>query len=207
MNTLVSLLQELLPELESYLNTTDDSRLDQFAAWLHRRTEPSEVSAEDQPLQEPDYFKRLAPLAQLPPLINRINYFIQLRAQQLLADLDPVRTQRDFVVLASIVNNQAPTKSDIAAVSLLELSTITEITRRLTQAKLVEEVPDALDRRTRRLKATPKGEQLFKKATERMEQVAPAIYEPLTVAEQTEFRRLLRMVNASQTAAFLRKSS
>ncbi|QMW01440.1 MarR family winged helix-turn-helix transcriptional regulator [Spirosoma foliorum] len=207
MHQLIALLQELLPQLEAYVQATDKPQLNSFAAWLHRRTDSRELPADEHLTHEPAYFRRLSPLTQLVPLANRIHYFTQLRAQQLLADLEPIRTQRDYVVLAIIVNNETPTKSDIAAISLLEMSTITEITRRLTQANLVDEAPDALDRRTRRLKATSQGEQLYKTASGRMEQLAPDVYEPLSVPERAELRRLLTIVNNAHTADLLRKNN
>ena len=204
MNDALRLLQELIPELAAYSSATDTPQLADFAAWLHRRTMPTEPTEELSP-QEPAFLNRLSPMMQLGPLVARLHYFSQLRAQQLLADLEPIATLRDFIVLAAIANNKAPTKSEIAATSLLELSTITEITRRLTQAGLVNEVPDVQDRRTRRLEPTPTGRGMLKIATQRIDQLSPYLYEPLTPPERAELRRLLSIVNAAHTSTLQRK--
>ena len=197
----LALLQELLPELATYCQTAQAPQLNDFAAWLHRRTNAPTATAQLPP-QEPAFLNRLSPFVQLGPLVARVQHFSQLRAQQLLAAVQPITSQRDFVVLAFIVNSRTPTKSEIANNSLLELSTITEVTRRLTQAGLVVEVADAQDRRTRRLQATPAGQALFSVATAQMQQLHPYIYEPLSVPEQTELHRLLSIVNAYLTREF-----
>ena len=207
MKDVLAVVQELLPELAAYAQTTDQVDLAGFAAWLHRRTAPAApTTPESFPHQEPAFLNRLSPLMQLGPLVARLQHFGQVRAQQLLADLEPITNQRDFVVLATIAHNETPTKSEIAGISLLELSMITEITRRLTQAHLVEEVPDPQDRRTRRLQITPAGRQLLQEAFKRMAQLGPYVYEPLTPEEQVELRRLLSLVNTAHTVA-LRKPS
>ncbi|MDJ0367482.1 MarR family transcriptional regulator [Hymenobacter sp. H14-R3] len=206
MNDAFALLQQLLPELATYAQTADNPQVADFAAWLHRRTALPAAPAAQLPPQEPAFLNHLSPLTQLGPLVARLQHFTHLRAQQLLADLVPITSLRDFIVLAAITNQAAPTKSEIAATSLLEMSTITEISRRLVQAGLVTEVTDPQDRRTRRLQVAPAGRRLFDKATARMEQLSPDLYEALTAGEQAELRRLLSLVNAAHTSAVGRKA-
>lgn len=136
----MALVQELPPEVAAYAQTTDELDLAGFAAWLHRRT--TAAAPATLPPQGPAFLNRLSLLTRLGPLVARLQHFAQLRAQQLLVDLEPISNQRVFMVLAAITTNDTRTKSEIAATSLLELSTITEITRRLTQADLVGKMAD-----------------------------------------------------------------
>lgn len=195
----LALLQDLLPELAAYQQAAPASAtVADFAAWLHQRTAPAAPPAQLPP-HEPAYLNRLDPLMQLGPLVNRIQYFAHHHAQQLLDGLAPIGSLRDFIVLAAITNNQSPTKSEVAAMCLLELSTITEITRRLAKATLISEVLDAHDGRIRRLAPTAAGKVLLQQATARIEELHPYIYASLSASEQDELRRLLSKVNARLT--------
>lgn len=195
----LALLQDLLPELAAYLPTAPAGTVADFAQWLHQRTAAAPPLA-DPPAQEPAFLNRMDPLMQLGPLVSRLQYFSHQQAQQLLAGLVPGLSVREFIVLAAITNNQTPTKSEIASLCLLELSTITEVTRRLTQAGLISEVPDAHDRRIRRLATSPAGQHLWQQASVRLAPLYPSLYSALSASEQTELRRLLGKVNAHLTS-------
>jgi DNA-binding MarR family transcriptional regulator len=128
------------------------------------------------------------------------DYFIHAAAQQQFAGL-PIAGIREFSVLALTSNDQTPTKSEIAADAQLELSTVTEVTRRLVQAGLVREVADPKDRRARRLQITPAGQAVYAQSRARLEEVSQHLYDPLAAPEQTELHRLLSILNTVHSAA------
>ena len=190
------LLQELISELERYGQTTSDLDLPAFAAWLHRRHEPPARAATLTPSHRvPQYLNTLPPLVQLVPLVVRLDHFTHAAAQQLLGDL-PIAGMREFSVLALVSGGQTPTKSEIAANTQLELSTVTEVTRRLVQTGLVVEIADPKDRRARRLQITPAGQAVYAQGRNRVEQLSQYLYNPLTATEQGELHRLLSILNA-----------
>ncbi len=205
MKTILPVLQQLISELDRYAQTTPEIDLAGFAAWLHQRHRPAVGLAGEPvvpPHREPQYLNTLPPLMQLVPLVMRLNYFTHAAAEQLLADL-PLAGIREFSVLSSIFGGQTPTKSEVAANAQLELSTITEVTRRLMQLGLVTEVPDPKDRRARRLKITPAGQAVFTQGKARVAQLSQYLYDPLTAAEQAELHRLLSVLNTVHSAQSL----
>lgn len=197
------ILQELISELGRYAQTTPDLDLPAFAAWLHRRHEPPvPAAAVTPPHREPQYLNTLPPLLQLVPLVVRLDYFTHAAAQRLLVDL-PIAGIREFSVLSLVSNGQTPTKSEIAANTQLELSTVTEVTRRLVQTGLVIEIADPRDRRARRLQITPAGQAVYTQGRIRVEQLSQYLYDPLTAPEQVELHRLLSLLNAVHSAQAL----
>ncbi|OGX82092.1 MarR family winged helix-turn-helix transcriptional regulator [Hymenobacter coccineus] len=202
MKNILPVLQQLISELERYAQATSEIDLAEFAAWLHQRHRPvGDLAGEAVvPLhREPQYLNTLPPLMQLVPLVTRLNYFTHAAAEQLLAGL-PIAGIREFSVLSSILGGQTPTKSEIAANAQLELSTVTEVTRRLVQTGLVTEVPDPKDRRARRLKITPAGQAVHTQGKALVAQLSQYLYDPLTAAEQTELHRLLSVLNTVHSA-------
>jgi DNA-binding MarR family transcriptional regulator len=146
------------------------------------------------PHREPQYLNTLPASLQLVPLVVRLDYFTHVGAQQLFTGL-PIAGIREFSVLALVTNHHTPTKSEIAANAQLELSTVTEVTRRLVQDGLVVEVADPKDRRARRLQITPAGQAVFTQGKIRLEQLSQHLYAPLTATEQAELHRLLSILN------------
>lgn len=202
MKTTLPVLQQLISELDRYAQTTPEIDLAGFAAWLHQRHRPAVSlagAAAVPPHRVPQYLNTLPPLMQLVPLVVRLNYFTHAAAEQLLADL-PLAGIREFSVLSSVSGGQTPTKSEIAANAQLELSTITEVTRRLVQLGLVTEVPDPKDRRARRLKITPAGQAVHTQGKARVALLSEYLYDPLTAAEQAELHRLLSVLNTVHSA-------
>lgn len=194
----LGIVQALLTELATYGATATEVTLPGFVAWLHQRlSPPPELPAPASP-QVPAFLTRLPPVAQLGPLVYRVQYFSVTYAQRLLADL-PLGDFREYIVLINFHGTGAPTRTEIATNSLLELSTITKVTHRMVRAGLLAEVPDPTDRRARRLQLTAAGEQVLVEARQRLLQLAPHIYEPLTPAERLELWRLLSLVNAHHT--------
>ena len=128
----------------------------------------------------------------------RLIYFTQAAVAPLFADL-PVPGLRECSVLGVAATGPAPTKSEIAATALIEFSTVTEVTRRLTKAGLLLETADAKDRRARRLQITPAGQRVYQETRTRLEQLSARLYGPLTDPDQEELRRLLRILNAVQS--------
>ncbi|UYZ61780.1 MarR family winged helix-turn-helix transcriptional regulator [Hymenobacter weizhouensis] len=196
-----TLLHTILDHLADYEGSTPEPTAAGFGAWLHAHTAPPEPGAELPYHAHPAYLNHMPPTHQLGPLLVRLSHFYHFHAQQALANL-PITSIREFGVMAAIGFQGTHTKSEVAALNLLELSTVTEVTRRLVQAGLLQETPDATDRRVRRLYLTPTGQAALEQATTRMEQLTTQLFSPLPPPDQLQLLRLLSPLNDIHTTQF-----
>jgi DNA-binding MarR family transcriptional regulator len=195
-----ALLQQLVGRFAEYDRRTEHPSLAEFGTWLAaRETAEPEPEVVDQERAQARYYDDLSPDMQPGALLGRLSHFAHRYAADILADL-PVGSIREFGVLAAVGYHGQPNKTEVAYTNLLELSTVTEVTRRLTLAGLLQELADATDRRTRRLQLTAEGQQALKAATERMRQLNARMFGPLPAPEQGQLLHLLRVLNEAHTA-------
>jgi DNA-binding MarR family transcriptional regulator len=107
--------------------------------------------------------------------VGRLTRFHASYARKVLADLD-LNNLDDFLYLNTLRQLKTPKKSELIYASVSEFSSGTEIIRRLMNLGLVREFPDAEDRRSKRLKITPKGAKLLEKCYDKMQELNFMVY-------------------------------
>ena len=201
-----ALLQQLIGQFAEYDRVTEHPSLTGFGIWLVAHTAEAPLEAGAWERVEGRYYDELSPDLQPGALLGRLSHFAHRYAADVLAGL-PVSSIREFGVLAAVGYHGHPTKTEVAATNLMELSTVTEVTRRLTQANLLQELADASDRRTRRLKLTTEGQRVLQEATQRMRQLNQRMFGPLPATEQGQLLHLLRALNEVHTAQLFAPAS
>ncbi len=115
--------------------------------------------------------------------LGRLTRFAEIYTKKALVDL-PINNMDEIVYLMILDEVGTPRKSDLINQHLSEFSTGVEIIRRLAKAGLVEEFPDADDRRTKRIRMTEAGKALLYGAYPKMSIVAKIVAGSLTEDEK-----------------------
>ncbi len=125
-------------------------------------------------LPPPESTAELPPEVLLAISLGRLTRFAEMYTKKALVDL-PVNNMDEIVYLMILDEVGTPRKSDLINQHLSEFSTGVEIIRRLVKAGLAEEFPDADDRRTKRVRLTPAGQQLLFEAYPKLNIVAQIV--------------------------------
>lgn len=171
-------LIEIIKQYSDYKVTEPLGTLPDFAAWLLVR--PNEIMpAEDQQLNR-----------DIGHYLNRINrysrHYVRLSLQAL-----PIKTLDEFTFMAVIQARQSPSKSEVYEATLTELTTGTQLLKRLISLGLVEEADDESDRRVKRVQLTPTGQLVYQKAFDQIGKECDLKVTPLSREERETLHRLL----------------
>jgi DNA-binding MarR family transcriptional regulator len=204
-----------------HAETTTNTRLQGFQVWLGaqmlKRTEHAAASATEQNTQQKTRHDRRNMMklnetvqaleqqaggrfhyalasnteTKISVLIGRMGRFAKFYAKKAL-NQQPVSTIDEFTFLASIRRAGMPTKTEVCVDNITELTTGTEILRRMIQAGFVEEFQDTFDRRVKRLRLTAAGTDVLLASFERLREVAQIVVGKLSEEKQ---RQLLEILN------------
>jgi DNA-binding MarR family transcriptional regulator len=158
--------------------------------------------------------KQMAPEWQLVPdisgqlviLIRKIGKFHIMYSNKALegTGLDQIE---EFGILVIIFNKKNPIKSEVIYDNLLELSSGTNMLIRLKKKGLIAEYPDNEDKRVKRLKLTPKGEETLTKAKVLVLQVANMMVNSLSDDDKQLCIQMLSPINARFSDIYLKQKS
>jgi len=153
--------------------------------------------------------KKVAPDWQLVPdingqlviLIRKIGKFHIMYSNKALegTGLDQIE---EFGILVIIFNKKNPIKSEVIYDNLLELSSGTNMLIRLKKRRLITEYADKEDKRVKRLKLTPKGEETLKKAKVLVLKVAGMMVNSLSDDDKQLCIQMLGPINARFSGIF-----
>lgn len=180
----ITLLQELLPHLDAYLNTPERAHgLADFASWLQETTEPP---------WEPPQTAHPSIDAQIGEYLYLLNRYIRAYSKAALKDA-PLASLDDFVLLMHL-NGEAQTKSAAIEQSQLDFNTGIGIIRRLLQQGILREFSDQADRRAKRITVTGSGKQVMEAVLAQMSKVITMVVGDLPASEkQALLRTLMRL--------------
>jgi DNA-binding MarR family transcriptional regulator len=100
--------------------------------------------------------------------------------------------QRGYQVLCAAVHGEATNQSALAQKLGIDRTVMTYLLDDLEAAQLVQRRPDPVDRRTRQIIATEKGEHTWQMAEQAMKAAEARVLSPIPQAEASTFRELLR---------------
>lgn len=193
------LLNELLPYLEEYEESMGKNQgLDGFAHWLvqHRS---KDVNKGANPNQKTDYTdpsnirEDINRDVEISTSLSSLYKFAKHYTKKVLIDT-PLKTMDDFGFMAALMRDDKMSKSELIRENLLEITTGTEIIKRLIREGLLHEESDPNDKRSKIVSATNKGKGLMYGLFTRMGDVAGIVTGHLSEEEKEEilvsFRKL-----------------
>jgi DNA-binding MarR family transcriptional regulator len=107
---------------------------------------------------------------------------------------------RGYQILVAAIQHQADGQGALAQRLGVDRTVMTYLIDDLEAAGLVERRPDPLDRRSRHIVATARGEQLWAATERRLQEVENHVLGPLSSEERATFRDMLQRLAARATA-------
>ncbi len=131
-------------------------------------------------------------------LIGRMARFAKFYVKKAMED-KPLSSLDEFTFLATIHRSGNPTKSEMCQENLTEITTGTEIMRRLIKAGFVEEFTDLNDRRVKRLRITDEGRKALFESFEYMRRISRMVVGTLTPQQKQELMAMLVSLDVFHT--------
>lgn len=175
-------LHRLLHFWESFEQETGRDDLSSFAHWLHRQHIREETSLPANRSQE-DTADQIAQA--VGGLYQHARHYIKTALRDV-----PLKGLFDFTFLATLEEAGDLRKSDLITANLIEFSPGMEVIRRLLRYGLIEDFDDPDDARSRRVRITAKGKEVFYQALPPMQQVTRLITGNLDQEERLQFLML-----------------
>lgn len=132
----------------------------------------------------------IRPEAQLGALVGRLAKYTHLYAKKAMQPLD-FNSIEDPVYLIALVQMGTPKKSELIYEMMAEFASGIDVVNRLVGMGLIDEFPDERDRRSKRLRITPKGIDAIQQCFPVMDRVADIAYSSLTGGEKAVLVQLL----------------
>ena len=139
--------------------------------------------------------------ARLGKGIGRLTRFSALYAKKALQDL-PLNNIEELIYLAHIQYMGQPKKSELIYEMLSEFPSGIDIIKRLAAMALVDEFPDAHDKRSKRLRITPEGQTVLAQCMPRLAQIGAMAFQPLRHLEKLMLAQLLEKLDDFHAAHY-----
>lgn len=197
------LLHELIDKLEDFENETSGNAFNMvsFSFWLKdnvtKNIKGDAVQQKDFSIKQ-DYTKEQSYEAHISSLISELYKYAKSYAKKAMNDSE-IKTLDEFGFLATLMVEESFTKTEIISRHLLEITSGTEILKRLNRSGYIEEFSDENDKRSKRVRITPQGQRLMFTLFEEMNKAAHIITGDLSEKEkETLLNLLLRLKNFHQ---------
>ena len=187
----IKLFRELLDHVESYEQKTNDVDIKEFSLYLRDRViggDPAERGSSFEPGQYQAY--KSYPEIEFSTLLTGLFRFAKHYMKKAFQGTS-LRTIDEFGFLASLLKEGDMLKNELINRHLLEISSGSEILKRLIKNGLVSEVPDATDRRAKRVFITEKGRQEIFQAFGDMHTVSEIVIGNLSQSELNDALSIL----------------
>jgi len=132
---------------------------------------------------------------------GRLSRFHASYARKALVDLD-LNHLDDFLYLNALSRLKNPKKSELIYENISEFSSGIEIIRRLIKLGLAKEFPDTLDRRSKRLRLTPKGQKVLIQCFTKMQELNFMVYRLLSTQDKELIYSMVRRLDKLHTDVY-----
>jgi DNA-binding MarR family transcriptional regulator len=140
---------ELVNLFEAFHVETGSDDIKEFSVWLNRRMyEPDKQKAKGVNNVEDNRF--------IVWNIHRLSKYFRWYAKSFL-NVNGLNSMDEYFFLVSIYNRGTPAKNEVYKDTISELTTGTQMMKRLIQIGMVKEVVDKKDKRIKRVELTAKG--------------------------------------------------
>ena len=113
----------------------------------------------------------------------------------------------EFGIMVTIFNQANPIKSEAIFNNIIELSSGNNMLIRLKKREMIDEYPDKEDKRVKRLKLTPKGQETIKIAKDRVLRVARMMMHGLSDEDKQLCIKLLTPIDERFTGTFQKQKN
>jgi DNA-binding MarR family transcriptional regulator len=126
----------------------------------------------------------------LSALLGRLSRYAFIYTKKALAPLG-LSSVDDIIYLFAVLEQGEPRKSDVIYKTLSEYPSGIDVIKRLVKLSLLEELPDETDKRSKRLRMTPKGHDVLGMAFPMLSEAADAAFGTLSHSEKMTLGNLM----------------
>ena len=155
MSDSLKLISELIKYIEDYRKNAGNSDINEFSSYLNDRLFKNRISGKENIFDKNEYhnYKSYAEI-EFSTLLTNLFRFAKLYIKKAFTGIE-INTIDEFGFLASLLKNKSMLKKDLINQHLLEISTGSEILKRLIKNGLIKETPDLKDKRAKQFSLTP----------------------------------------------------
>jgi DNA-binding MarR family transcriptional regulator len=179
-------MKQLLDYLESYEKEVGNGNLKEFSVFLKDKVinnEPANGKSEFEP--EKFQLYKSFPEIEFSTLLTELFRFAKHYVKKAFEGTS-LKTLDEFGFLATLLRKESLLKNELIRTHLLEISSGSEVIKRLVKNGLIKESTDKNDKRAKRVSLTPKGVKEIMNAFGSMHKVSEIIIGNLTSGELTE---------------------
>ena len=191
----IALIKELLDHIESYVKETKNSDIKEFSIYLKDKVISEDSQNKNISFNKNNYENyRSYPEVEFSTLLTGLFRFAKHYTKKAFQHTS-IKTIDEFGFLASLLRKKSLLKNELINQHLLEISTGSEILKRLIKNELIYEYPDSHDRRAKRIAITEKGKKEIMKAFDDMHKVSEIIIGKLNKQELGEALSVFNKLN------------
>lgn len=179
----IELMKSLLDYIDLYEEEADNANLEEFSVFLKDRVVDSKKFKDADSFRKEDYqnYRSYAEV-EFSVGLTTLFRFAKIYIKKAFAER-AFKTLDEFGFLASLLREGSLLKSELIQKHLLEISSGSEILKRLIKQALIQEFADEHDRRAKRVTLTDRGRKEILSAFEEMHTVSEIIIGSLTEKE------------------------
>lgn len=155
----IKLIKQLLDYVEDYENEVGNNELKEFSIYLKDRVIKNELPKSEIDFDKRNFanYKTYAEI-EFSTLLTSLFRFAKHYIKKALSNTS-FKTIDEFGFLATLLREKSLLKNELINKHLLEISSGSEIIKRLIKHELIFEFPDESDKRAKRVSLTEKGRQ------------------------------------------------
>lgn len=182
----IKLIREILEYVEQYEVEVGNVDLKEFSIYLRDKVIPDEAANLSSSFDQDDYLNyRSYPEIEFSTLLTGLFRFAKHYIKKAFQDT-AIRTIDEFGFLATLLKEDSLLKNELINQHLLEISSGSEVLKRLIKNGLVQEFRDEHDKRAKRVSLTEAGRLEIFKAFGDMHKVSEIVIGNLTKKELIE---------------------
>lgn len=179
----IKLIREILEYVEKYEEEVGNIDLKEFSIYLRDKVIPNEAANLSSSFDRDDFKNyRTYPEVEFSTLLTGLFRFAKHYTKKAFQDT-VIRTIDEFGFLATLLKEGSLLKNELITQHLLEISSGSEVLKRLIKNGLVQEFKDDKDKRAKRVSLTEAGKQEIFKAFGDMHKVSEIVIGNLTKKE------------------------
>jgi len=195
MSDSLDLINKLIPYLKDYKESVGNSDLHEFSIYLKDNLGKSEDSVKKKAFNKDDFHNyRMYPEIEFSALLTGLYRFSKHYLRKAFSTTQ-IKTIDEFGFLASLLKEGSLLKTELITKHLLEISSGSEIIKRLIRNELIYEFPDEKDKRAKRVSLTDKGRKEIFNAFDDMHKVSELIVGKLSQDELNEALQIFNKLN------------
>lgn len=187
----LQLIKELINEVEEFSKENHSNSLEDFRHWLNNKTYERENPQNIFEKNDIEVFDLENEICKQILLLSR---FAKQMIRKGLSHY-PQLANEEFTYLYRLMDYESLTKMQLVEKNGHEKQTGIEIIKRLLKHDLLEEFEDAHDKRTKRVKITKLGIELFKKSSQDVTLIAKILSADLSLEEKNTLLSSLKKLN------------